>query len=180
MTDLPRLLGRGALLQKSSAVDRDGALRLSPIDGVIVRRTRPVPHEDGTLTEIARASWPELAQPIVHTHVTSTLAGRVRAWGLHQRSTDRLFVVSGLVSIVIFDGRLDSKTFGCLNELKLSERNPSLVIIPPNLFHGWKNLGTCEAWILNMPSAEYEHELPDALDLPYESDAARELVPFRW
>lgn len=180
MSDLPALLGREQLHAKQSAVDAQGALRLELIDGLIFRPSRPVPHEDGTLTEIARLSWPEVTQPIVHTHVTSTLPGRTRAWGLHQRSTDRLFVVTGLVSIVVFDGRVGSPTFKRVNEFKVSERNPGLLIIPPNLFHGWKNIGTSEAWIINMPSNEYLHEGPDALDLPYESPAAAEIVPFRW
>jgi len=89
------------------------------------RPARPVPHEDGTLAEIARAGWPELVEPIVQVHLTTTMAGRVRAWGLHRRSTDRLFVIRGLVSIVVYDGRADSPTVGSLNEFSVSERNPN-------------------------------------------------------
>jgi len=37
-----------------------------------------------------------------------------------------------------------------------------------------------EAFIVNLPSSPYEHEGPDALDLPYESDAAAAIVPWRW
>ena len=105
---------------------------------------------------------------------------RIRAWGLHQHSTDRLFVVSGLVSLVVFDGRSDSPTSGALNEFKVSERNPGLLVIPPNLYHGWKNIGTTEAFIINMPSSQYDYDGPDALDLPYDSPRAPEIVPFRW
>jgi dTDP-4-dehydrorhamnose 3,5-epimerase len=144
------------------------------------RPNRPVPHEDGTLAEIARASWPEIETEVVQVHLTTTYPGRVRAWGLHQASTDRLFVVSGLVSIVVFDGRIDSPTAGALNEFRVSERNPGLLVIPPNLYHGWKNIGVDEAFIINMPSNEYRHEQPDALDLPYDSPRAEEIVPFRW
>jgi len=78
----------------------------------------------------------ELVDPVVQVHVTTTLPGRIRAWGLHQKSTDHLFVVSGLVKIVVFDGRRDSPTSGGVNELTLSEQNPGLLIIPPNLYHG--------------------------------------------
>jgi dTDP-4-dehydrorhamnose 3,5-epimerase len=67
-----------------------------------------------------------------------------------------------------------------VNEFRVSERNPGLLVIPPNLYHGWKNLGIDEAFIINMPSAQYSHEEPDALDLPYETANAIELVPFRW
>jgi len=89
---------------------------------------------------------------------TTTLPGRIRAWGLHQKSTDHLFVVSGLVKIVVFDGRRDSPTSGRVTELTLSEKNPGLLIIPPNLYHGGKNIGTSEAIIINMPTRMYNYE----------------------
>jgi dTDP-4-dehydrorhamnose 3,5-epimerase len=99
---------------------------------------------------------------------------------LHQRSIDRLFVVSGLVSVVVYDGRLDSPSFGALNEFKISERNPGLLVIGAGLYHGWKNLGTTEAFLINMPTSLYDHDQPDALDLPYDSPEAASIVPFRW
>lgn len=176
----PAVVGAEHLLAKHSAVDRHGSLRTSLLAGVIVRRTRPVPHEDGHLTEVARTDWPELGNPIVQVHVTTTLPGRVRAWGLHQRNTDRLFVVSGTVKIALFDGREGSPTFGLLNEFIVSERSPALVCIPPDMYHGWKNIGTTEASIINMPDRAYIHDGPDALDLPWDSDAAQRTIPYVW
>ncbi len=172
--------GYAALIPKQSAVDANGLLRQDPIDGVRFRLTRPVPHEDGTVTEVARAVWPEVDVPIVQVHITTTFPERIRAWGLHRASTDRLFVVKGLVSIVVYDARTDSPTYACVNEFRVSERNPGLLVIPPNLFHGWKNIGVEEAFIVNMPSSQYDYESPDALDLPYESEVAKAIVPFRW
>ena len=64
--------------------------------------------------------------PVVQVHTTTTFAGRIRAWGLHQRSTDRLFVVTGLVRIVVFDKRVDSGSTGAVNEFIVSEKNPGL------------------------------------------------------
>jgi len=168
------------LVAKKSAVDARGTLRQDPIHDLRFRPTRPVPHEDGTVAEVARTSWPEVDLPVVQVHITTTLPGRTRAWGLHQQSTDRLFVVSGLVSIIVFDGRVDSPTYGSVNEFRTSERNPGLLVIPPNLYHGWKNIGTSEAFIINMPSALYDHQAPDALDLPYDGPDAEGIVPFRW
>jgi dTDP-4-dehydrorhamnose 3,5-epimerase len=176
----PNVAGREFLVAKHSAVRPDGNLRQELIEGLRFRPTRPVPHEDGVVSEVARSSWPEVDLPIVQVHVTTTLPGRVRAWGLHQRSTDRLFVVSGLVSIVVYDGREGSATSGTVNEFRVSDRNPGLVVIPPNLYHGWMNIGVDEAFIVNMPSSQYEYDEPDALDLPYESPRAAEVVPFRW
>jgi dTDP-4-dehydrorhamnose 3,5-epimerase len=112
--------------------------------------------------------------------LTTTLPGRIRGWGLHQESTDRLFVVSGLVKIVVFDGRRNSPSFGKISEFTVSERNPGLLLIPPNLYHGWKNIGTTEAIIINMPDHMYNYEKPDALDFPWDSDAAARIIPYRW
>ncbi len=174
------MVGDDVLVPKHSTVDREGRWRVSPIEGMYFRPTRPIPHDDGTLTEVARRSWPEIDEEIVQIHVTTTEPGRVRAWGLHSASTDRLFVVTGLVSLVVYDGRRHSPTQGALNEFKVSERSPALLAIPPNVYHGWKNIGTVEAFIVNMPTREYDYEGPDALDLPYDAPEAPDVVPFRW
>jgi dTDP-4-dehydrorhamnose 3,5-epimerase len=174
------LVGYTELRAKQSAVTENGQPREASIEGVRYRPTRPVPHEDGHLIEAARASWQECDQTIVQVHVTTTLVGRVRAWGLHERSSDRLFVVSGLVKVAVFDGRRNSPTFGKINEFLVSEKNPALIVIAPCLYHGWKNIGTTEAIIINMPTSMYDYKAPDALDLPWESDAARRLIPYHW
>jgi dTDP-4-dehydrorhamnose 3,5-epimerase len=125
-------IGRDQLVAKQSAVDASGELSRLSIEGVMFRPTRPVVHEDGHLVEVVRADWPIVTAPVVQVHITTTLPGHVRAWGLHQRSTDRLFVVSGLIRFAVFDGRPDSPTRGQLNDLLVSERSPGLLIIPPN------------------------------------------------
>src|SRR2546429_6754921 len=94
---IPDVLGAEELVVKQSAVDRDGNLRCSLVAGVQFRPTRPVPHDDGHVTEVARAGWELLGGPLVQVHITTTFAGRIRAWGLHPLGTDRLFVVSGLM-----------------------------------------------------------------------------------
>jgi dTDP-4-dehydrorhamnose 3,5-epimerase len=176
----PNVVGGDELIAKQSAVNEIGKLRVVPIVGVQFRPTRAVPHEDGHVAEVARASWDMLGGPIVQVHTTTTFQGRIRAWGLHQVTTDRLFVVSGLVRIVIFDGRTGSPTHGRVNEFVVSEKNPGLLIVPPNLYHGWKNIGTTEAIIINMPDHMYNYELPDALDLPWDSEAARRIISYNW
>ena len=177
----PNVIGSAELLAKRSAVNAEGQLRRLPIEGVQFRPTRPVPHEDGVLTEVVRASWDVLEdRPLSQVHITTTFPERIRAWGLHQVSIDRLFVVSGLVKVAVFDGRLDSPTHGRVFEVVLSERNPGLLIIPPDLYHGWKNIGVTEAVIINMPTEMYDYENPDALDMPWDSDAARRLIPYTW
>jgi dTDP-4-dehydrorhamnose 3,5-epimerase len=174
------VVGLERLLAKKSDVDSSGRLKQSGIDGVEFRPTRPVAHADGHVTEVARTSWDIIGKPIVQVHITTTLPGRVRGWGLHQLGSDRLFVVNGLVKLVVFDGRKDSATFGRIAEYMVSEMNPGLLTIAPYLYHGWKNIGTTEAIIINMPDRMYDYEAPDALDLPWDSEDAVSLIPYRW
>lgn len=178
--DAAPIVGYEKLVPKRSAVTSDGVWRSVAIEGLLFRPTRPIPHEDGTVAEVARTAWPEIDRAIGQVHITTTQPGRIRAWGLHQRSIDPLFVVSGLVSVVVYDGRRDSASFGAVNEFKISDRNPGLLVIGAGLYHGWKNLGTAEAFLINMPTSLYDHDAPDALDLPYDSPEAAAIVPFRW
>ena len=177
---LPGIEGHNALVQKRSAVDPDGGLRAEPIEGLRIRQTRPIPHEDGHVTEIARASWGIFDAPLVQVYMTTTLPGRIRAWGLHRQSHDRLFVARGLLKFACYDGRTNSPTYGVVNEFTVSERSPALIDVPPNLYHGWKNIGTDEAIVINMPTTPYEYEAPDAWLLSWDSPAAAELIPYRF
>lgn len=177
---IPNVLGAEELVAKQSAVDINGSLAAPLVAGVRFRPTRPVPHEDGHVTEVARANWEVLGAPLVQVHITTTFPGRVRAWGLHPLGMDRLFVVSGLVKLVVFDGRKDSPTLGLLSEFVVSEKNPGLLLVPSNVYHGWKNIGTSEAIIINMPDRMYSYDKPDALDLAWDSEAAARIIPYTW
>ncbi len=174
------VVGLDRLLARKSDVESSGRLRESGFQGVEFRPTRPVAHDDGHVTEVVRASWEIVDRPIVQVHITTTLPGRVRAWGLHQLSTDRLFVVSGLIRFVVFDGRRDSTTYGRIAEFLVSEKNPGLLKIAPNLYHGWKNIGETEAVIINMPDRMYDYDAPDALDMPWDGADAASLIPYQW
>ncbi len=89
-------------------------------------------------------------------------------------------MASGLVHIVCYDGRRDSPTYGRVNEFSLSDRNPGLLVIPADVYHGWKNIGVTESIVINMPTMLYTYEQPDSLDLPWDTPAARELIPYTW
>jgi dTDP-4-dehydrorhamnose 3,5-epimerase len=167
-------------LRRQSHVMADGTLRVALIEGVQHRPLRPVSHTHGHLTEIHRASWGMVDAPIVQVNLTTTFPGRVRAWGLHLHTVDRLFVATGSMRLVCWDGRRDSPTFGRINELYLGDRNPGLVVIPCGVYHGWKNVGDTEAAIVSMPSREYDHDGPDRFELPWDAPATRAMISYDW
>ena len=178
--DPDQIAGFDSVEPRISHTTSDGDLRIDLIDGVKYREARPVSHNHGHLTEVFRSSWRLTDQPVVQVNVTTTFPGRVRAWGLHLRTVDRLFVSSGSIRIVLYDGRIESRTFGRINEFFFSERTQGLVVIPFGIYHGWKNVGDTEAAIVSMPSQLYEHDGPDRYELMWDSAEAAALIPYTW
>jgi dTDP-4-dehydrorhamnose 3,5-epimerase len=172
--------GFASASQRRSHTRADGSLRLDPIDGVRYRLTRPVSHDDGHLTEAFRPDWGMTEAPVAQVNLTVTFPGRIRAWGIHRFTVDRLFAATGSLCIVCFDGRRESPTFGCVNEFMLGARNQGLVVVPPGVYHGWKNIGEDEAAIISMPSQPYDYDDPDRWELPWESAAAQGIIPYEW
>jgi dTDP-4-dehydrorhamnose 3,5-epimerase len=178
--DLDSVEGFTSASARTSLTNAQGVLRLDPIDGIRYRLARPVSHHHGHLTEAFRMDWGLTDVPVVQVNVTITFPGRIRAWGIHRFTVDRLFAATGSLCIVCYDGRRSSPTFGCANEFMLGERNQGLVVIPPGVYHGWKNIGDDEATIVSMPSQLYEYEKPDRWELPWDSAAARETIAYQW
>jgi dTDP-4-dehydrorhamnose 3,5-epimerase len=177
---LDKVEGFDSASPKRSLTDSDGALRIDLIAGVRFRLARPVSHKQGHLTEAFRRDWGISDAPIAQVNVTVTFPGQVRAWGIHQATIDRLFAASGSLCVVCYDGRQDSPTFGRINEFFLGARNQGLIVIPPLVYHGWKNIGDDEAAIVSMPSCVYNYEQPDRWELAWDSPAARSVIPYQW
>ena len=180
ISSLDDVEGFASALAKRSHTTPGGALRLTPIEGVKYRLARPVSHHDGHLTEAFRADWGLTVESIVQVNLTTTFPGRIRAWGIHRLTVDRLFAATGSLCIVCYDGRRGSPTFGCVNEFLLGTRNQGLVVIPPGVFHGWKNIGDEEATIVSMPSQLYDHDGPDRWELLWSSADAQKIIPYKW
>ena len=54
------------------------------------------------------------------------------------KSTSNLAVIHGLVKLVLFDGRIKSKTKDKVQILNLSEINYYLITIPPGVWYSFK------------------------------------------
>ena len=81
-----------------------------------------------------------------------------------------------MIKLVLFDGREGSSTKGRLNEFFLGEHNPSLVRIPPGVWHGWKGISETECLVVNVPTEVYNYTDPDEYRLPYDTDE----IPYNW
>ena len=160
----------------SQQISEDWQKADKTIDGVSVREVRHVPRDHGVITEIFRPEWDPTGLPVVHIYQSRLYPGALGAWSCHQRSTDRLFVNQGQLKIVLFDGREDSKTNGLIMELHAGDARPSLIVVPPGVWHGLQNLGSTDALILNCPTEAYDYKDPDHYRLAYDSAE----IPYAW
>jgi dTDP-4-dehydrorhamnose 3,5-epimerase len=167
---------RDAAMRDRPTVDADSNELPTEIGGVEVRRLTTHADARGALTPVIDTRDPFWDEPIVYAYRFSILAGRIKGWGMHELQTDRYFVVSGNVRVVLFDGRQDSATAGSFLEAHFTDRTPGLVKIPPGVWHADQNWGESEAHVVNFPTRPYNPDQPDKFRI----DPHDGTIPFDW
>ena len=145
------------------------------ISGVNVKELKLIPDERGFLMEILRSD-DELFQQFGQAYITAAYPGVVKAWHYHTRQTDHFCVVSGMAKVALFDARKGSPTYGEVNEFFMGDRQRLLVSIPPGVYHGYKNIGTTDCLLLNIPTELYNYDEPDE----YRADPHDGSIPYDW
>jgi dTDP-4-dehydrorhamnose 3,5-epimerase len=135
------------------------------IDGVKTKKLRVIPDERGRLMEILRRDDP-LFQNFGQVYMTTTYPQVVKAWHKHEKQTDNVACVAGMIKLALYDGRTNSPTFQEINEFYLGVHNSLLVQIPAGVYHGWMCISEEEAIIINIPTEVYNYEQPDEQRLP--------------
>ena len=151
------------------SVTSDWTVLRKPIDGVQLIEVRNVIANSGHTTEVLRRDWFGADVEIDQVFQVTLGPDGISAWHVHLDTTDRLFVNAGQVKIVLYDSRPESPTRGLVNEFRLGDRRPGLVIIPPGVWHGVQNLQATESRVLNLVDVAYEYEDPDHWRLPADS-----------
>lgn len=131
-------------------------LEKTDIDGVLVGQT--VKHHDhrGWLTELFRSDeLPEGFHPAM-CYLSMTVPGGVRGPHEHQSQCDCLiFPGPGRFKVFLWDNRQDSITWGKQVTLESNESDTLIIIIPPGIVHGYKNIGIGEGLVVNAPNRLY-------------------------
>lgn len=145
------------------------------IEGVRTKDLRVIPDERGRLMEMLRSD-DELFVKFGQIYMTTAYPGVVKAWHYHRKQIDHFVVVRGTFKIALYDSREDSPTHGLVNEFFLGDHNPKLLQIPNGVYHGFKNVGTCEGIVINVPTELYNYAEPDEYRLPFDTDE----IPYDW
>jgi dTDP-4-dehydrorhamnose 3,5-epimerase len=156
-------------------VDGDGRRR-GGIEGVESVRLEPHLDHRGSLFEIINFDHGFWREPVVYAYGVGISPGRIKGWGMHKLQTDRYLIVHGTVRVVLYDGRDDSPTHDRLEVYWLSGEQPSLLAIPPGVWHADHNWGDAYGLIVNFPTRAYDRDNPDK----YRLDPHSGEIAFDW
>ncbi len=128
----------------------------SQIPGVICRPLAVYEDPRGWLAEIFRQD--ELAPehfPVM-AYISVTQPGVGRGPHAHRQQTDLFcFPGPGEFRVVLWDQRPESPSFGKRQEFHLGESAPGIVIVPPGVVHGYKNISGRPGWVCNFANRLY-------------------------
>ena len=144
---------------------------ITNIDGVICSPLSKSSDGQGSVLHMLRADDPEFIN-FGECYFSEILPGVIKAWKLHDKQTQNITVPIGKIRLVVFDGRVNSSTWGNLGIVILDRKNYFRVKIPPNLWYGFECLTNTPALIVNCadiphdPAESHRKEITDA-DIPY-------------
>ena len=145
------------------------------IDGVKLKSLKVIADERGRLTEILRRD-DELFEAFGQVYVTTTYPGVIKAWHKHEKQSDNIACVAGMIKVALYDGRGGSPTHKEVGQFYLGVHRPALLHIPAGIYHGWTCVSQEEAVVVNIPTEPYDSAHPDEQRLdPHDS-----AIPYDW
>jgi dTDP-4-dehydrorhamnose 3,5-epimerase len=128
------------------------------INGIKHKKLDTIVDGRGDVIELWSLPWVEKEGFSLPKHVyqSATDYGVTKCWHLHEIHTDQFTVTRGKMQVVCVDLRIESLTFGEVNSFIIGIQNPSLILIPPGVMHGWKALSSPETIVVNLQTEVYD------------------------
>ena len=143
------------------------------IQGVSIRPLKQIPDERGKVMHMLRRDDPWFER-FGEIYFSVIYPGAIKAWHLHKIMTLNYGVVSGAIKLVLYDDRDGSPTKGELQEIFTGYECYSLIPIPPNIWNGFKGIGTKPALVANC--ATEPHDPSEIVRM----DPFSKKIPYNW
>lgn len=140
------------------------------ITGVLVRPVTVYRDSRGWLAEFFREDeLPEDFRPVMG-YVSVTHPGVIRGPHEHREQTDAFVFISGCFELHLWENRPQYPQV--YTRLCVGEENPCLVLVPPGVVHGYKNVGDQDAFVYNFPNCLYKgkHRQEEVDEIRHEDD----------
>jgi len=120
------------------------------IKNVIIKKINKYDDDRGWLREIWRQDELDNYQPAM-AYVSETKPGASRGPHEHKQQSDCfIFIGPGNFTLHLWDKK------GNYENLTVGADNPTLVVVPPGVVHGYKNTSDVNALVINLPDALYQ------------------------
>lgn len=139
---------------------------ICPIEGVAIRELRQFLDERGWLMELFREDeLPRELRPLMG-YLSVTKPGIVRGPHEHKVQSDQfIFFGSSIFRLYLWDNRADSQTHLHFWHGDFGPDLPAAVVVPPGVVHAYKNIGTVDGMVFNIPNQLFAgHGRTDAPD----------------
>ncbi|MCX5797449.1 MAG: dTDP-4-dehydrorhamnose 3,5-epimerase family protein [Elusimicrobia bacterium] len=143
------------------------------LHGVAVHPLRQILDERGKVMHMLRRDdpWFEKFGEIYFSVVNPDA---IKAWHLHKTMTLNYAVVSGQITLVLFDVRPESPTRGQLQEISAGQESYALVTVPPGIWNGFKGIAPAPSIVANCATVPHDPEEIVRID-PFSKD-----IPYDW
>lgn len=143
------------------------------IEGVVITPLKKIPDERGMIMHMLRSTDPHFEE-FGEVYFATAYPGVIKGWHEHTEQVQNYAVIVGMIKLVLFDNRPESKTYKQLMELFIGEDNYQLVRIPTGVINGWKNIGLETAIVANCAN------MPHKLGEMKRYDPFGDRVPYKW
>lgn len=143
------------------------------IEGVSIIPLRQIADERGKVMHMLRADAPHF-QAFGEIYFSTVAPGAVKAWHIHKMMVLNYAIPVGTIRLVLFDDRADSGTRGEVQEMTLGPDNYCLIIVPTQVWSGFKGIGPETALVANCATLPHDPTEIGRLD-PYD-----QRIPYDW
>ena len=140
--------------EEKSAIFIEGKIK-----DVIVHPIKKFYDDRGWLAELFRND--ELSEEFypVMSYISFTSPGVQRGPHEHTDQADLFcFIGPSTFMLRLWDNREESPTYNCMSTFYVGEDNPTAVVVPKGVVHGYKNVGNIDGMIINCPNRLYMGE----------------------
>jgi len=143
------------------------------IDGVVVTALRQICDERGKVMKMLSRDDPVFRE-FGEVYFSVVYSGAIKGWHIHRRMTLNYAVPVGHIKFVLYDDRQNSPTRGQVQEIFLGTDNYCLVTVPPQIWNGFKGIGSEAALVANCATISHDPTESDKRD-PFDPS-----IPYDW
>ena len=125
------------------------------ISDVVVRPLKKFSDERGWLLEFYREDEVPAEFHPVMGYMSMTRPGVARGPHEHRDQADYFAFYTSTFRVYLWDTREGSRTRGHRQVIEAGEENPVALIVPAGVVHAYRNVGTADGVIINVPNRLY-------------------------